>query len=443
MSLTDQDDYEALLQFLYIAPIGLAHIQGDGEIVMVNPLCAQLLMPVSRDGNLSNLFDALEGVAPDLRHRVRAFAEPSGTICDAMHLHVDTGRPGHRQTQVLSLSLLKLDEERFMAVLSDATQAVRRERELRQSQAWIQTMVTGRNDYALVLLDEQGNCIDWNPGVERITGFTQAAVEGASFSIFLASDGSDAPRVADWLREADDSGWSLDEGWRARADGSRYWGSCLISSTHEPDDPPSKQRSYNLIMRDISDRREATDAIRRSVWSDHLTGLSNRRMLFETAEVEFQRLQQSSRPLSVVVVDADHFKQVNDRYGHAAGDAVLRHLATVLVATFGTINTVARLGGEEFAVLMPGVAQGDAVAVAESLCRAVESQPIRVGEHAISCTVSVGVASTDANISNFSELLEQADLAMYDAKAGGRNRVACWKAGTQAAPRSGSASAGR
>jgi PAS domain-containing protein len=221
MLQTVEEEHEALIQFLYMAPIGLVQLRADGEITMVNPLCAQLLMPLSRNGGMSNLFVALEGVAPDLRNRAESFPESSGTICDTMHLHVDTGRSGRRDTQVLSLSLLKLDAERLMAVLVDVTQAVRRERELRQGQAWIHSIVTGLTDYALVSLDENGRCESWNPSIERVTGFTETAIQGRSYAMFSPPDDASAERVLDRLQEADCSGWSLDEGWRMRADGTR------------------------------------------------------------------------------------------------------------------------------------------------------------------------------------------------------------------------------
>ena len=436
MSQTVEKEYEALLQFLYIAPIGLAQIHADGEIVMVNPLCAQLLMPLSRDGDLTNLFVALADVAPDLRHRAEAFAAASGMVCDAMHLHVDPVRGGRRDAQVLSLSLLKLDAERFMAVLGDATQAVRRERELRQSQAWIHTIVTGLTDYALVALDQEGRCCDWNPGIERVTGFTQADVLGAPYALFYPSEAMDAAHAIDRLREADHSGWSLDEGWRRRADGTRFWGSCLIAPQSEPGEPAgeaafdaARGAGYSLILRDVSERREATDAMRRSLWSDHLTGLANRRVLFEAAELELERWRRAPRALSVVMIDADHFKAINDRFGHAAGDAVLRHLAAALGATFGAHDTVARLGGEEFVALLPGVDTPAAVSLAERLCRSVAAQPVRVGEHVIAYTVSAGVATMAPGVGGVDALLQRADAAMYAAKAAGRDRVECWAPG--------------
>ena len=175
---TTDDEYEALLQFLYMAPIGIVQTRLDGEILMANPLCAQLLMPLSADGQLSNLFTALEGLAPDLPHRVREFRAAHGTICDAIQLFVLANPPHRKKEQILSLSLLKLDSERLMAVLSDVTTSVRRERDLRQSQAWMNTIANGQTDYAFVSIDDLGRIDSWNPSIGRVTGFASDAVVG-------------------------------------------------------------------------------------------------------------------------------------------------------------------------------------------------------------------------------------------------------------------------
>ena len=433
MDATESEEYEALIQFLYIAPIGLLQARMDGEILMVNPLCAQLLMPLSRDGGLNNLFAALEGVAPDLRTRVQAFAGPHGMVCEGWQLRV-AADPAHQQERrILALTVLKLDEQRLMAVLGDVTQSVQRERELRQSQAWINTIVTGLTDYALLTLDDQGRARDWNSSVERVTGHGSAATVGQPYSVFYPADALDATGALDRLHEADRSGWSLDEGWRQRADGSRFWGSCLIAPLHTADEAQPEDRAYSLVIRDVSDRREATEALRRSVACDHLTGLANRRALFEACELELQRWRRAPRPLSVVLIDADHFKHVNDSFGHAAGDAVLRHLAAGLSATFRAMDVVARLGGEEFVVLLPGCDIDAASAVAQRLCERIAGQTVEVDGKSLRYTVSVGVATMDAEVPSVDALIERADLAMYAAKTAGRNRVARWQPGLRPA----------
>jgi hypothetical protein len=114
-------EHEALIQFLYLAPVGLVQTGMDGGIVMINPVSAQLLLPLQRDGNLVNLFDALDGVAPELRHLCAAFAPSSGMVCDGLHIHLNGDAPSRRAPQVLSLTLLKLDDTRLMAVLSDVS----------------------------------------------------------------------------------------------------------------------------------------------------------------------------------------------------------------------------------------------------------------------------------------------------------------------------------
>ena len=432
-----EEEYEALIQFLYIAPIGLLQARMDGEIIMVNPLCAQLMMPLSRDGDLSNLYTALEGVAPDLRSRVQAFEGQHGMVCESWQLRVGANAQHRADGRILALTLLKLDEHRLMVVLGDVTQSVQRERELRQSQAWINTIVTGLTEYALLTLDHDGRARDWNAGVERVTGRHRANTLGQPYSVFYPTDALDPIGAVDRLREADLSGWSLDEGWRQRADGSRFWGSCLIAPLHAPDEVIPEDRAYSLVIRDVSDRREATEALRRSVGCDHLTGLANRRALFEACELELQRWHRAPRPLSLVLIDADHFKRINDTFGHAAGDAVLRHLAAGLCASFRAMDVVARLGGEEFVVLLPGCDEQAASTVAQRLCDGIAAQAVAVEGTAVHYTVSVGVATMDAAVDGVEALIERADRAMYAAKAAGRNRVERWRPALRAAAATG------
>ncbi len=420
-------DHEALLQFLYMAPIGLVQTRLDGEILMVNPLCAQLLMPLVPDGALDNLFTALQAAAPDLAHRVAGFTHGHGMVCEGMQLHIGAGDAGG--PQVLSLSLLKLDSERLMAVLGDVTQAVRRDRALQHSQAWIHTIASSISDYALVPLDAGGHVAGSNPSIARLTGFEADSVLGRSAAVFYPPGQLPPQRLTDRLHEADQNGWALDEGWRCRADGGRFWGSCLIAPLHAPGDQRPEERAYSLIIRDITDRREANEALRRSVLCDHLTGLANRRAFFEAAELEVQRWKRQPRPLSLVAFDADHFKLINDRHGHAAGDAVLRHLAAGLGATFRNLDLVARSGGEEFMVLLPGTGLDGALAAADRVCRAVAAQAVDVDGVPIVYTVSAGVATMDGDVDGLDALMKRADLALYAAKALGRNRAECWQPG--------------
>jgi diguanylate cyclase (GGDEF)-like protein/PAS domain S-box-containing protein len=466
MDFSLEEDYEALVQFLYMAPIGLVQARLDGEILMVNPLCAQLLLPLSRDGDLANLYTALGNVLPDLRWSVEHFEPDHGMVCNGLQVRVALNPADRRAVQHLSITVLKLDASRVMAVVGDVTQSVARERELRQNQAWLHTIVTGLTDYALMTVDERGCVQAWNPSIERVTGHTADSIANRPYSVFYAADATTADSIIDRLFEADRSGWSVDEGWLLRADGSRFWGSCLIAPLHAPlqapphgapctpavpatpstpstpstpalPAEPADEPRYSLIIRDVSDRRDATEAMRRAVHCDHLTGLANRRALFDAAEIELQRWQRTPRPLSLLLVDADHFKAINDQHGHAAGDAVLRHLAAGLSATFRAVDVVARLGGEEFVVLLPGASLDSAEAGALRLCGNIAGNSVQVGGVAIPYTVSVGLATMDASVDSVDTLIARADQAMYAAKAQGRNRVVRWQAGMAAADAAG------
>src|SRR3954464_1136004 len=172
------------------------------------------------------------------------------------------------------------------------------------------------------------------------------------------------------------------------------------------------------LLRERVDRLIArlADAAR----TDALTGLLNRRGFQELMEVETERARRSSRPLAILVGDLDHFKHLNDRYGHAAGDLALRRFAEIASQASRRIDAVARIGGEEVALLLPETEQHAAYLLAERLRRAVKEPP-RSGGGGLP-TVSFGVASFPSHAADAAALMHAADQALYAAKAMGRDR---------------------
>jgi diguanylate cyclase (GGDEF)-like protein len=161
-------------------------------------------------------------------------------------------------------------------------------------------------------------------------------------------------------------------------------------------------------------------------FTDSLTGVANRRQLFLRLEQEFSRSVRFGDPLSLLMIDLDLFKQINDQHGHILGDSVLRGVATALRRNVRKIDLVARYGGEEFCIVLPRVGKPEALEVAEKLRRAVAIAPLPgpEGGEALSVTVSIGVATLAIDADDVPGLVEKADSALYEAKRLGRDRVA-------------------
>ncbi len=159
--------------------------------------------------------------------------------------------------------------------------------------------------------------------------------------------------------------------------------------------------------------------------TDELTGLYNRRYLLAHLDELVARAGRDGLDAAVLLIDIDHFKQVNDTYGHAAGDDVLRELAARATNTVRNVDLVARLGGEEFVVVMPETGPAIAIAVGERLRSAIANEPftIRASDERLRITVSIGITSAIAGSDDRDRLLKRADDALYCAKAEGRNRV--------------------
>lgn len=177
------------------------------------------------------------------------------------------------------------------------------------------------------------------------------------------------------------------------------------------------------LLIDITVQKQIEDQLREMATTDSLTALANRRHFMQCAEAEVRRALRYGRSLSMLMVDADHFKNVNDTYGHTVGDVVLSELACMLRDNARQQDTAARLGGEEFALLLPETDMEHALEAAERLRTQVADTAIEAEGNTVRITVSVGVSELALQGDTLSRLLKRADDALYDAKQNGRNHV--------------------
>ncbi|MCL2590339.1 MAG: diguanylate cyclase [Betaproteobacteria bacterium] len=180
---------------------------------------------------------------------------------------------------------------------------------------------------------------------------------------------------------------------------------------------------FLYIYRDISQRKRHARELWQLATSDPLTGIPNRRAFFESIEHERARLTRYSGEAAVLMIDIDHFKQINDTHGHAAGDAVLCHIVRQVRKLLRESDMLARLGGEEFAILLPQASREGAVGLAERVRKVLEENPLIYNDIPIHITASVGVTIMSHNDPNTDKTLSRADHALYEAKRNGRNRV--------------------
>jgi diguanylate cyclase (GGDEF)-like protein len=214
--------------------------------------------------------------------------------------------------------------------------------------------------------------------------------------------------------------------------------------------PIGKERSYPEILAEAQETlvalslqtQQQVQAIQKEVQSlqvkattDPLTGLANRSHFDEFFEEHFRRAYLHERPLSLLFLDVDHFKKINDTYGHQAGDEILRRVARVLRNSVRSIDLVARYGGEEFAIVLAETDTAAAARRAETIRKAVAAESLQVQAQRITVTISVGVAGTDRTrmFQHKAQLTNAADRAVYASKAAGRNAVRVFRPRTETA----------
>jgi diguanylate cyclase (GGDEF)-like protein len=181
-----------------------------------------------------------------------------------------------------------------------------------------------------------------------------------------------------------------------------------------------RRKSFKAYIRE----KDAKEMVAYMANIDPLTKSLTRRHFFNIAESEFLRFRRYHRKLSLLVLDADHFKNINDTFGHYAGDLVLRNMSLVTMEQKRTQDTFGRLGGEEFGLLLPETNLEQAKVVAERIQKAWQQTPCPVDEKVIHSTVSIGIAEASPEDKSFEDVLRRADRMMYKAKEAGRNKIA-------------------
>ncbi len=188
-------------------------------------------------------------------------------------------------------------------------------------------------------------------------------------------------------------------------------------------DPQGTYWGRIWFYRDVTDHERMTEELQRLARTDTLTNTANRRAFMEGLAEEYRRARRYNHLLTVLMIDIDHFKAVNDRYGHEGGDAALKAFAEAVQPLLRDTDHFARMGGEEFAVLLPETDLAEGRQIAERFGRAVAGLTIDSMRGSFGITVSIGVAEMHASDADAADALRRADRALYAAKAGGRNRV--------------------
>lgn len=184
------------------------------------------------------------------------------------------------------------------------------------------------------------------------------------------------------------------------------------------------------VATNITDRKVMEEALRAAhlqaellADTDVLTNLNNRRAFFNLGKQLLYQAERSPIPVALVMFDLDYFKQINDQYGHAAGDETLIAVARVAEEKIRSSDVLARIGGEEFAVLMPQATLEQALALASRLSKAFANNQIAINDDSIRCTASFGVSALNSDVNTLDALMAEADKALYEAKNNGRNQI--------------------
>lgn len=296
---------------------------------------------------------------------------------------------------------------------NDALEAtvVERTEKMRLSAVAVENTTEG-----VMVLDHLGTVLEVNPAFARITGLTPDDILGRPVTS-LGSHLDEAPAHDRMWRQLSRTGRWEGELWSRKADGGTFLERRLVDAVRNAD---GQVTHYVLVFNDITEAREKDERIRYLAYHDTLTGLPNRLLLEDRLMQSIARAERERQQLAVMFLDIDHFKGVNDGLGHAVGDILLQQVAQLIREQIRGSDTLGRLGGDEFLILLYGVDHGESCAALARKISDALAAPIQVLSHGIHIGVSIGIAVYPDDGADAATLMKNADTAMYEAKTAGR-----------------------
>jgi diguanylate cyclase (GGDEF)-like protein/PAS domain S-box-containing protein len=303
-------------------------------------------------------------------------------------------------------------------VYADVTERRQAEEKLRLSATVLEHIADG-----VMVIDVHGRIVATNPAYTQITGYTESEAVGTQSGLTRLSGNRSYDQAfhdALW-RDLAETGFWRGEIWSTRKNGEVYLEWLTVSGVRDDDDTVTH---YVCVFSDITKLKESQDKLDHLAHHDPLTGLPNRLLFHDRLQHALVRAARTGEQLAVIFIDLDRFKNVNDTLGHHVGDELLKRVAESLSACLRDGDTLARLGGDEFIVLLEDIdGERGARLVAEKLMRLFE-QPVMVSSYELVVTGSVGISLFPQDGADLNLLIRNADVAMYQAKARGRNDYA-------------------
>lgn len=299
--------------------------------------------------------------------------------------------------------------------MADITENKRLVEELQSKENRIREVLRVAPVPILISRPEDGSIVFFNEGAGRLFGMSEAVMDSYRAKNFYV----DPLKRDEFVKELETSGEVRHfEAEFQSTTGRRFWG--LMSAT-----VISFQGETVILVSfvDISSRKEMEENLRAMTVTDPYTGAANRRHFFEKAEEEIKRANRYEKPLSLMLIDADNFKAINNEHGHDIGDKTLRILSDICLSHLRSSDVFGRLGGEEFAFVLPETDADGAIAFAERIRTAVEQEKIKGRKGEIKLTITVGIASHSGKDGHIETLIKQAEDSLHEAKKEGGNRV--------------------